>query len=432
MDIKDRLEDVDHAKIFFTDLNGRLRSLSVNPDHMVNIMETGIGFDGSSVAGIATVDYSDRVLLPIPESLRVIEFGDGKLGFLAGKILNEHGERSRSDPRAVLEKVLDEAETAFGFRFLAGPEYEFFLLDSDEFDGHAHSDGAGYFHSDPDDRGEIVRRDIVGVLGNCGIRFEKSHHEVTASQHEINLECGDPLAIADRHLLVIHATKKVAAEHGYHATFMSKPFDGQNRNAFHIHLSVQDLKGGNAFYAAGAEHNVSQAARQFIGGILKYARETSIMMASTFNSYKAYVLEREAPIIRGWGLMNRSSMVRLPYTGGPEATRIELRTPDAMGNIYLQLATLIGMGLQGLKEGLDCGSPDVGNTYRNLKQTRIWDKRFLPKCMFEALVEAERSKFLKDLLGERIFENYMAIKVADWEEHRTHLTPREHDKYLIV
>ena len=52
--------------------------------------------------------------------------------------------------------------------------------------------------------------------------------------------------------------------------------------------------------------------------------------------------------------------------------------------------------------------------------------------MYEALVEAERSKFLASVLGPRIYGNYMAIKTADWEEHRTHVTPREHAKYLRI
>jgi glutamine synthetase len=155
-------------------------------------------------------------------------------------------------------------------------------------------------------------------------------------------------------------------------------------------------------------------------------------MASTFNSYKAYVVEREAPVVRGWGLKNRSSMVRVPYASSPESTRIELRNPDPTGNVYLQMAALIGMGLQGIKEELDCGRPDIGSTYKVKRTYRVWDRRFLPKSMFEALVEAERSRFLKELLGERIYNNYMALKISDWEEHRTHVTPREHQKYLSI
>jgi glutamine synthetase len=295
-----------------------------------------------------------------------------------------------------------------------------------------HSDSAGYFHCDPHDKGEVVRNKIIDVLEKCGINYEKAHHEVTASQHEINLEYSNPLGAADRTVLFNYVTQKVAAEYDLHATFMPKPFDGQNRNAFHIHLSMVDKKGKNLFYQKGGEYNLSKTARQFMGGIIKYARETSIVMASTFNSYKAYVIEREAPVVRGWGLKNRSSMVRVPYASSTESTRIELRNPDPTGNPYLQMAALIGMGLQGMREELDCGRPDMGSTYKVRRKYRVWDRRFLPKSMFEALVEAERSKFLKELLGERIYNNYMGLKIADWEEHRTHVTPKEHEKYLSM
>jgi glutamine synthetase len=430
--IKEKLKEADSTKIFFTDLNGRHRSLPVNPDNIESIINNGIGFDGSSIAGITTVDDSDRLLFPARESFRVVEFSDEKLGFFIGRIQNAQGERSKSDPRAVLENVLIKAESEYGCKFLLGPEHEFFLLKVNEFNEAIHSDDAGYFHADPHDKGEMVRKRIIHILDKCGVRFEKAHHEVTASQHEINLECSDPLGAADRTVLFNYITQKVAAECGLHATFMPKPFDGQNRNAFHIHLSMMDKKGRNLFYQEGGEYNLSKTIRQFIGGIIKYARETSIVMASTFNSYKAYVIEREAPVVRGWGLKNRSSMVRVPYASSPESTRIELRNPDPTGNPYLQMAALIGMGLQGMKEGLDCGRPDIGSTYKIRRKYRVWDTRYLPKSMFEALVEAERSKFLKDLLGERIYNNYMGLKIADWEEHRTHVTPREHQKYLSI
>ncbi|OEU68122.1 MAG: glutamine synthetase [Desulfobacterales bacterium PC51MH44] len=431
-DIRQKLKETNLTKIFFTDLNGRIMTLPINPENIESIISNGIGFDGSSVAGYATVDSSDRLLFPDPESFRVVEFTDEKLGFFIGHIYNDQGSRAQTDPRAVLEGILKKAETEYGFKFLLGPEHEFFILDEDEFGEKVHSDKAGYFQSTPHDKGELVRNRIIGILKACGIQFEKAHHEVTPSQHEINLECAAPLTAADRTVLFNYITQKVAEEFGYHATFMPKPFDGFNRNAYHIHLSIQDLDGKNLFYDADGEYNISETGKKFIAGILKYARETSIIMASTFNSYKAYVFDKEAPVVRGWGFKNRSSMVRLPYTHDPKNTRIELRNPDPAGNPYLQIAVLIGMGLQGIKEDLDCGRPDIGSTYRRKYKYRVWDRRFLPKSMFEALVEAERGKFLKEVLGERIYNSYMSLKIDDWEDHRVHITPRELNKYLSI
>lgn len=428
--INDGREKTDSAKIFFTDLNGKNMNLTVNPGNIGNVIKNGVGFDGSSIAGFARVENSDRLLFPDPETFRSIPFADETVGFFVGNVHNQKGDRSRMDPRAVLERVLEEAEAEFGFRFTIGPEHEFFLLIGDESGGPVHSDNAGYFHASPQDKGEPVRNRIIEILKRAGIPSEKAHHEVTPSQHEINLEPADPLVGADRTVLFNYVAQRAASESGYYVTFMPKPFDGYNRNAFHIHLSVSDRNGENLFYQKGQPYDLSELARQFIGGILKYARETSIVMASTYNSYKAYVLEREAPVVRGWGYANRSSMVRIPYCDSPASTRLELRNPDPSGSVYLQVAVLIAMGVRGVRDKLDCGKPDVGSMYKKFVKNRILDKRFLPKSMFEALMEAEKSRFLKEVLGDTVYDNLISLKASQWEMHRTHVTGLEHRSYL--
>lgn len=428
--VKEQIGKVDHTQIFFTDLNGALMTLQANLDDLESALDEGIGFDSSSVAGLGTVDDSDKLLVPVPESFRVLNLQDEKIGFFIGRIHAKRGQRSDYDARSILEEAIFEAEADYGVRFLTGPEHEFFLLTGDEFADGIHTDSARYFLADPADGGDLVRKRIIEVLAGCGTRYDKAHHEVTASQHEINLEATDPLAAADRTLLFNYVAKKAASEHGLHASFMPKPFEGQNRSAFHIHLSMQDKNGRNLFHNADDEHGLSTKAKQFIGGILKYARQSSLVMASTYNSYKAYVVEREAPVVRGWGINNRSSMVRIPYSSKAANTRIELRNPDPAGNVYLQMACLIRMGLAGLREQLDAGRPDVGSTYKQSRVGEAWDERFLPKSLYEALVEAERSKFLRDALGEYVYGRYISLKKQEWEDHRIRVTPYEHEMYL--
>ena len=435
-----QLDAVDCTKLFFTDLNGRLMNLSVNKQKIGDIFDCGVGFDGSSIAGYASVEHSDRILMPDAETLRNIPFSDETVGFFVASVLNEEGEPAQVDPRSILRRVVEEARSKFGYRFLVGPEHEFFLLNGDEFalttkqgfPSDVHSDRAGYFHSTPHDKGQFIRQQITDLLNECGIIYEKSHHEVTPSQHEINLECADPLTAADRTLVFTYVAQRVAQEHGYYASFMPKPFKDHNRNAFHMHLSMQDAEGKNLFHDPEAPQELSRLARQFIAGILKYARETSIVMASTVNSYKAYVVEKEAPIVRGWGFRNRSSMVRVPYTTSPEATRIELRNPDPAGNVYLQMATLIAMGLAGIEEGLSPDSPDSGSTYEREYEMKVWDERFLPRTFYEALVEAERSAFLKAFLGTKLYDNFMDLKIREWEDDRVHISGREQRQYLSI
>jgi len=439
-EVDSQLEHVDCTKLFFTDLNGRLMNLSVNKHKIGDIFENGVGFDGSSIAGFANVEHSDRILMPDADSLWQIPFEEEKVGFFIANVLNEQGAPAAVDPRTILQEVVRGAEEEFGFRFLVGPEHEFFLLNGDEFaltakrgfPSDVHTDRAGYFHSTPHDKGQAIRQQITDVLESCGIVYEKSHHEVTPSQHEINLECTDPVSAADRTLLFTYVAQRVAQENGFYASFMPKPFKEHNRNAFHMHLSIQDSEGTNLFYDEGADQNLSTVARQFIAGIIKYARETSVVMASTVNSYKAYVVEKEAPIVRGWGFRNRSSMVRVPYTTSPSATRIELRNPDPAGNVYLQMATFIAMGLQGIREKLANGIPDKGSTYDRDYKMKVWDERFLPRTFYEALVEAERSDFLKGFLGDKLYDNFMTLKIQEWEDDRVHISGREQRQYLSI
>lgn len=430
--LEQEMNDADSVQIFTTDLNGRSVTLQVNPGNIESFFRKGIGFDGSSVAGYGTVDNSDKLLIPLAETFTRVAFANENLGFIIGRIDEEYGNRAALDPRSLLERVIQNAEAEFGLSFRVAPEHEFFLLTSDEYGKDIHTDRAGYFEADPHDKGELVRKKIVSILKNCGIEFEKAHHEVTPSQHEINLSHSDPMTAADRTILFSYIAKRVATEENLHVTFMPKPFNGFNRSALHLHISALNQEGSHVFYDPNNTANLSQTARHFIAGIIKYARETSIVMASTFNSYKAYVVGREAPIARGWGISNRSSMVRVPYAEGANDTRIELRSPDPAGNIYLQMATLIGMGLQGIREGLDCGEPDAGNTYQTEKAVRLMDPNFLPRCFFEALVEAENSQFLKEFFGTELYTQFMDLKLEEWESYRTFVTPREHKNSLHI
>ncbi len=430
--IKEQLQEAYTTKLFFTDLNGRLKSLSVNPADIENIISNGVGIDGSSIAGIATVDNSDRILKPVVESFRLVDFGDRKVGFFVGRIFDQDGSRTTVDPRYALERAVEKAASENNIKFMMGPEHEFFLFNSDEINANTHTDKLEYFSSSPTDIGDVVRQEIVNVLEKCGIKYEKTHHEVTSSQHEINLEPGDPLTIADRTVLFEFVTKEVAAQYNLHATFMSKPFTGYNRNAFHIHTSFTDMAGKNLCYDEQGEYHLSEMLMNFIGGITRHAREASIVLASTVNSYKAYVLGKEAPIVRGWGVRNRSSMVRIPHALSPQATRMELRCPDATGNVYMQFATLIFMGLDGIANKDDAGQPDMGSTYKKDLQPKVRDDRFLPRDFFPALMAAEDSAFMSESLGKELFDNYMKIKIAEWEDYRTTVTDYEHQNYMEI
>src|SRR5206468_11474322 len=119
---------------------------------------------------------------------------------------------------------------------------EFFLFQKDEFGNpklETHDIG-GYFDLTPVDKGEECRRDIVIVLEAMGFEVEAAHHEVAPGQHEIDFKYSEAVSCADNVTTFRFVVKKVAMDHGLHATFMPKPIFGVNGSGMHVHQSLMD------------------------------------------------------------------------------------------------------------------------------------------------------------------------------------------------
>ena len=79
-----------------------------------------------------------------------------------------------------------------------------------------------------------------------GIPVETSKAEAWAGQHEITFHHGDPVAMADHHIVFKHGTKEIAEQSGCSITFMAKPFPSWIGSSCHVHSSLW-RDGANAF-----------------------------------------------------------------------------------------------------------------------------------------------------------------------------------------
>lgn len=95
------------------DFNGRVMSLPINPDNIEAILENGIGFDGSSIAGYGIVESSDRLLYP--DRFKILKFQDETVGFFVASIFNEQDHPADSDPRSIHEKCFKESRARVWF-----------------------------------------------------------------------------------------------------------------------------------------------------------------------------------------------------------------------------------------------------------------------------------------------------------------------------
>jgi glutamine synthetase len=322
--------------------------------------------------------------------------------------------------------------TEQGYIFNVGPELEFFLFKRDEKGNVSFEtqDDAGYFDLAPDDLGETVREEIVGVLQKLGFEMEADHHEVAQGQHEIDFKYADALTTADNVMTMKAVVRWVARRHGLHATFMAKPVEGINGSGMHINQSLSSLDGENVFRDDSTEFKLSQNALYYIGGLLKHVRATTAVTNPTINSYKRLVPGYEAPVYLAWSPLNRSALCRVPAKRG-SATRVELRSPDPTTNPYLAFACLVMAGLDGIKNKVEPPAPVISNIYKlSLEDRKEQGVEALPGSLYEAILELRQSKVCKEALGEHIYNEFIQVKEMEWKQYSSYVSPWETDKYL--
>ncbi|MGH3050304.1 MAG: glutamine synthetase family protein, partial [Gaiellaceae bacterium] len=194
-------------------------------------------------------------------------------------------------------------------------------------------------------------------------------------------------------------------------------------------------EGRNQFFDQDDEYHLSPAAKQFIAGLLRHARELSAVFAQWVNSYKRLVPGFEAPVYVAWSRRNRSALIRIPLykPGSEQATRAEIRCPDPACNPYLTFAALLHAGLDGIEQGYELPDPMETNLYHLTPGERAERGIVsLPETLGEAIQELSQSEVARKALGPHIFDRYVKLKREEWDEYRVQLTAWEMKKYLAV
>jgi len=425
-------KNVRYIHLWFTDLEGHLKSFSITLDELEGALDDGMGFDGSSITGFNSIEESDMVAIPDPKTFQLMPNGDVKVARMICDIVTPDGEPYEGDPRYVLRRAIERMK-AMGFdTFNVGPELEYFLFEDDK--STQPLDEGGYFAMTALDAAWELRNSTIEALESMGIPIEYVHHEVGPSQHEIDMRYANALDMADHTITYRLIVKELAKKAGYHATFMPKPLFGENGSGMHTHMSLFK-DGRNAFFDAGDEFSLSEVGKAFIAGQLQHAREISAVFAQWVNSYKRLVPGYEAPVYVAWSRRNRSALIRIPlYKPGKEqATRAEIRCPDPACNPYLTFAALLHAGLEGIEKGYELPAPMEQNLYNlTAEQRRERGIVALPETLGEAVDELATSELARRALGQHIFDAYVKIKREEWDEYRIQLTKWEMEKYLAV
>lgn len=421
------------VRLWFTDVLGFLKGFAITVNELEGALEEGMGFDGSSIEGFARIEESDMIARPDPSTFSIIPWRpkEDAVARMFCDIYTPEGKPFEGDPRFILKRNLARAKK-MGFTYNVGPELEYFYFSNSKTPDIL--DKGGYFDLSPLDVAQDLRRNTIFALEEMGIQVEYSHHEVAASQHEIDLRYTDALTMADNVMTYRLIVKEIARQQGVYASFMPKPIFGINGSGMHVHQSL--FKGErNAFFEAKEKYHLSRVGKSFTAGLLRHAPEITSITSQWVNSYKRLVPGYEAPVYICWAQMNRSALIRVPmYKPGKEkATRIEYRSPDPACNPYLAFSVMLAAGLEGVEKNYKLRDPANDNIYEmSEEEKKRADINSLPDDLLEAIKLAESSRIVKESLGEPLFTYFIRNKKMEWDEYKAQVTQYEVDKYLPI
>ena len=447
----------------FSSLTGRFHHTTISADTFTpEQMQDGLPkLDGSSIVGFTSIDDSDLVLKPDPNSYATIPwFTEHKTARLLCDIYWGFGRgRLERDPRGIAQRAEEYVKTQ-GFDSSSwGPEVEFFVFDKIHWDvltpykGQSYSieskeapwsqEGTGYpmglqegyYPSTPSDTLSPFRNECVDVLNeHFGILCDNHHHEVaTAGQCEIDIRYDYLTNAADATQSYKYVIRNIAQKYGKVATMMPKPISMDSGSGMHTNVSLWN-KSSNLFYDKDDKDELSQIGRYFCGGILEHARALAAISNPTTNSYHRLVPGYEAPAYIAWSASNRSAIVRVPQHFKGEnysyLKRLEFRAPDPSANPYLVFSSVLAAGLDGIKKKKDPGEQVKEDIFKMTRSER--KKRgigVLPASLGEALdsLESDR-KFLNPIFSNNVIDKIIELERRDQRE--ISIRPHPHEFYL--
>ena len=271
-------KDIEYVDLRFTDPRGKLQHVTMDSKVVdEEMLEEGIFFDGSSIAGWKAINESDMILKPDLSRTVIDPFTSHNTMNIFCDVMDAiKKDPYERDPRGTAKKA--EAylkKSGIGDKAYFGPEAEFFVFDDVKYKndmnetgfkidstegpyntgkdypngnmGHRPGVKGGYFPVPPVDSAQDMRSEYLKAMKDMGIKVEKHHHEVAPSQHELGMYFGTLVDQADNLQLYKYAVHMVSHSFGKTATFMPKPVKGDNGSGMHVHQSI--WKGDKALFS---------------------------------------------------------------------------------------------------------------------------------------------------------------------------------------
>lgn len=373
----------------------------------------------------------DITLVPDLSSLCVAPWQDEPTATVICDAYTADGDPFGPSARHALRKVLQLYRDK-GWEPIVAPEFEFYLLDKTSGpkakikppigETGWRERGSSAFSIDAVDDFAALFSDVYDYCEAQEVQIDALVHEDGAAQFEININHGEALRVADQAFLFKRIVRKAALKHGFHATFMAKPYPEDAGSSMHLHQSVVDVKTGTSVFAT-SDGSDSDLFLAHIAGLQKYIPAVMPILAPYFNSYRRLAGRMSSPVNTHWGRENRTVGLRVPESE-PNARRVENRIGGSDVNPYLAIAASLGCGYLGMVANMEPDAPLEGNAYDS-------DSHRLPIHYLEALDVMRECEPLRDIFDPALIETFIEIKEEEHSDFLTVLSPWE-TEYLTL
>lgn len=432
-----RERGITEVEIFIPDLAGVPRGKIIPCE---KFLLASVRMPESAIAQTVTGDWGlqeeyldetdgDMELRPGVEGCFPVPWAEEPTGQIICDGVSQKGGLIRYAPRSILKRVIRFFHRC-GWQPIVAPELEFYLAARDNNPDNpllppAGRTGRPEFSSQPFsidalNEFEPVINDIYRFAEAQDLAVDTLTHEEGVAQFEINFKHGDALAMADQVVMFKRCVREAAIRHGIAATFMAKPAESQPGSSMHIHQSVVSRGGGENLFA-GRGGAMSPMFKNYIGGLQRHLPEIAAMLIPNVNSFRRINLRWPVTNVH-WGINNRTVGLRVPDTGNADAMRVENRVCGSDANPYLAVAASLLAGFMGVKEKIPPSAPTT---------VAAWElPRGIPLTLEDALAAMNRSKMLRERLGNRFVDLYVACKRTELENYRHVVTAWER-KFLL-
>lgn len=331
--------------------------------------------------------------------------------------ITQEGERHPGCVRTFLRHLVAEAERRHGLTFRASIEIEWAVGQGPLAEGEfvPAVTGPAYGATRQIELSDCTA-ELLAALAEQGVEVDQIHPEYAAGQFELSVGALDPVAAADRSLLVRQTIRAVARRHGLVVSFAPAVFAEGVGNGGHLHLSAW-RDGANLHAGGDRRHGMTADAESFTAGVLTRLPALTAVTAPSPASYLRLKPSQWAGVFTAWGRETREAGVRvITGTAGLRglAANIEIKPVDLAANPYLALGCVIAAGLDGVTHSASLPEEITGDpSGLGAEEARARGVSRLPTSLGEAVEAFRGDEVLSAALGPVLADAVTAVREGE-------------------